>query len=633
MIYATKCCLVIGVILNGIIVSSGSSDINVLLIVADDLGYNDLSSYGSPTIETPNIDSIGEMGARFTQFYVGGSICTPSRSAMLTGRLPVRSGIYSALDPPADELFRVFYPTSVGCLPESEVTVADALLPEYATAMIGKWHLGHNKDAKCLPGGGNQGFEFFYGLPYSHEEGYPGPLPEGLVFPPVPLMTSDYGFIEQPFNESDLTSRYTSIAENLIMRFAAGQEKSDQKPPAVEGATSTQEEELFSQLDYSRPFFLHVGYENPHVPLFLGVDYDGTSRRGLYGDSVQEMDLSVGRLLDALKRGGLMDNTLVIFTSDNGAWLDPNNGLNSNRPVSGMGPFDGGSNAPFQGGKGSTWEGGFRVPLLVSLPAHIPPRRIVRTPVTAMDFLPTILEYAQIPLPEGGTLDGLSMRSLLEQGTSTQQHQSQVQQQQKQQLEEEEEEEERTGKRLLTTDYKELEDTVAATAAAIGKNDGKFTGRTSSTSSSSEKEKEKDLHDCIYLWREKDLYAIRCGQYKAHFITRSGFYFSDHGTVQDPPLLFNVEWDPAERLPLDTTAEPQYAAQLAYLEAQANLHVHSIVKAPSQYLAQNYSRVPCCPRDRSRKFSANLGMPTKVAVADKSDIPHPWEDCLCSRFV
>lgn len=130
-----------------------------------------MSSYGSPTISTPNIDRIGANGAKFTQFYQGAPLCTPARASMLTGRLPVRSGIYTDLPPPIDELSRVFYPTSEGCLPDSEITIAEALKPHYATGMIGKWHLGHNQERNCLPGDGNQGFDFFYGIPYSHEEG------------------------------------------------------------------------------------------------------------------------------------------------------------------------------------------------------------------------------------------------------------------------------------------------------------------------------------------------------------------------------------------------------------------------------------------------------------------------------
>ena len=122
-----------------LIASALAEDVNILLIVADDLGYNDLGAYGSPTISTPNIDSIAEQGARFTQFYQGAPLCTPARSAMLTGRLPIRSGVYTEFEAPVDELFRVFYPTSVGCLAESEVTVAKALKPKYSTSMIGKW--------------------------------------------------------------------------------------------------------------------------------------------------------------------------------------------------------------------------------------------------------------------------------------------------------------------------------------------------------------------------------------------------------------------------------------------------------------------------------------------------------------
>ena len=514
--------------------------VNVLLIVADDLGYNDLSSYGSPTIETPHIDGLASSGARFTQFYTGAPVCTPSRSAMLTGRLPVRSGIYCNLAPPADELFRVFYPTSEGCLPESEVTIGDALKESYATAMIGKWHLGHNKDEPCLPGNGNQGFDAFFGIPYSHEEGYPGPMPEGLVFPPVPLMSTGYTFVEQPFNESDLTSRYTELVEGLIEQFAIGQ-----GTRVPDEAVTTVSEDLSIELDFQKPFFMHIGYENPHVPLFLSEDYTAQSRRGLYGDSVQEMDISIGRIISAVEKNGLAENTLIMFTSDNGAWINPSNGLNPNRQVFGMGPFDGGCNAPFKEGKGSTWEGGFRVPFVVSLPGTIPGNQIIRTPITAMDIMPTILDYAGIPPPKDTIFDGKSVRQTLQQGDSS-----------------------------------------------------------------------GPVHECIYLWREKDLYAIRCGQYKAHFITRSGFDFSDEGTFQDPPLLFNVEWDPSEAIPLDVT-DPTYAVELKKLTLQADIHLSTVDKASSQYLAQNMSRVPCCPRDS----------PEDVNLPDG-----PWKDCICTRI-
>lgn len=188
-----------------------------------------------------------------------------------------------------------------------------------------------------------------------------------------------------------------------------------------------------------------------HVPLFIGDDYDGTSRRGFYGNVVQEMDLSIGRMLDALDAVGLTESTMVVFTSDNGAWVNPNNGLNEDRATKGVGAFDGGCNAPFYEGKGSTWEGGFRVPLVLQYPGTVPAHQIIRAPVTAMDLFPTFLAFAgHVPMPHDRVMDGVNLESIL----------------------------------------------MSADDAT------------------------EDPHECIYLWRESTLYAIRCGSYKAHFITR-----------------------------------------------------------------------------------------------------------------
>lgn len=603
---------------------------NILFIVADDMGYNDLSSFGSPTIATPNIDRIGKQGVKFTQFYAGASICTPSRAAMWTGRLPIRSGVYSALNYPFDSIFRVFYPTSEGCLPESEVTIGDALKPQgYSTVMIGKHHLGHNKDLNCLPGGGNQGFDFFYGLPYSHEEGYPGPMPEGLVFPPVPLMTNNYGIIEQPFNGSDLTDRYTALAEQLIYRFAVGQGQATgdllSSSPLGDNYFGLNDDELFgpgSGISFSDPFYMHVAYENPHVPLFLSDDYDPVSLRGLYGDSVEEMDGSIGRILTALDNGNLMENTLVIFTSDNGAWVNPNNGLNSNRPTKGMGPYDGGSNAPFFEGKGSTYEGGFRVPLVISWPSVIPADQTIRKPVTAMDFFPTIMEMTNTPLPQNTIFDGVSILSLMLSGDG-------------------------------------------GGVAARGVGDGEEIARNNNNNNYNY-DSDNDPHECIYFWREHTLYAIRCGPHKAHFVTRSGFDFKEAPLTHDPPLLFNVNWDPSEAIPLNTSTV-ENAVVVQYLTLQAKLHVDTIEVGASQYLAQNFSRVPCCPRGStngvfspytgqftadessidSDAFTAYLSLSygndassgsieeavnTIGAAFVNTDVPEgPWRSCLCHR--
>src|SRR5271165_6249414 len=171
---------------------------NFILIVTDDVGYNDLTCYGSPTIRTPNIDFLAREGLRFTQFVTTSSLCTPSRGAMMTGRYPIKTGLYTQLQYPYDNGFRVFYPTSVGCLPKNETTIAEYLKNsyyKYATAMIGKHHLGHNQNSTCLPL--YRGFDYFYGLPYSHEEGND----EYAIWPPIPLYSSN-NIVQQPVNLS-----------------------------------------------------------------------------------------------------------------------------------------------------------------------------------------------------------------------------------------------------------------------------------------------------------------------------------------------------------------------------------------------------------------------------------------------
>lgn len=274
------------------------------------------------------------------------------------------------------------------------------------------------------------------------------------------------------------------------------------------------------------------------------------------------MDLSIGRIVESLKAADLYENTLIVFTSDNGAWTNPSNGLNDERATKGVGPYDGGNNAPFFEGKGSTYEGGFRVPMVLSLPGVIPAGQIIRAPVTAMDFFPTFLSFAGLELPSDRVYDGVNLEKLL----------------------------------LSSKDF----------SSAVGGGDSP----------------DLDPHECIYLWREKDLYAIRCGQYKAHFITRSGFDFSDKGTVQDPPLLYNVEWDPGEAIPLNTTFVKNKKI-LDELTLAATAHKATIEHVPSEYIAQNMSRVPCCPR--GHKEGA-----VKEAILEL--FPGPWKDCICTRI-
>lgn len=358
---------------------------NFILFTADDIGYNDLSCYGSPTIQTPNLDILASQGLRFTQFYTPGPLCTPSRGAMLTGRLPIRTGLYTKYDYPLDDIFRVFYPSSVGCLPKSETTLQEYLKNspmKYTTAMLGKWHLGHNNVSQCLPT--YRGFDVFYGLPYSHEEGYPGPNPEALAWPPVPLISGNR-IIQQPVNVSELPESYTSIALSLL--------------------------EEWSQT--RQPFFLHVAYEEAHVPILVSSDFTNKSRRGLYGDAILAMDDSIGKIMSKIRVLGLARNTLVVFVSDNGAWINPSSGIFGRNSY----PFQGGCNAPFKDGKGSTWEGGVRVPGIFWWPDTIP-SGVTQSVASMLDIVPTLLELAGVSNNANKTFDGYSLVPLLTGKTS-----------------------------------------------------------------------------------------------------------------------------------------------------------------------------------------------------------------------
>ncbi len=337
---------------------------NIVILFADDLGYGDLGCYGSPVIRTPHLDRMAAEGLRFTDFYSASEVCTPSRAALLTGRYPIRSGMCGNR--------RVLFPNSKGGLPAAEITVAEALKEQgYATAHIGKWHLGIHEGSRPL----DQGFERSFGLPYSNDMDGRADLPRGSSGSPhpphdgwnVPLLR-DGEVVEQPADQTTLTKRYTEEA----LAFIA--EKKD------------------------RPFFLYFAHTFPHVPMFASPAFKGKSRAGIYGDSVEEMDWSVGQVLETLKENGLAENTLVFFTSDNGPWLI-------------MGD-QGGSAGLLRDGKGSTWEGGMRVPGIAWMPGRIQ-SGVTNQLAHAMDLLPTALALAGARAPKEGTLDGADLGPLL----------------------------------------------------------------------------------------------------------------------------------------------------------------------------------------------------------------------------
>jgi len=324
---------------------------NIVIIFTDDQGYNDLGCFGSG-IKTPNIDRLAENGTRFTNFHVGQAVCSASRCALLTGCYPNRLGIHGALSPQA-----------VHGLHPDEETIADMLKKTgYATGIFGKWHLG------CKPGlmPNDQGFDEYFGLPYSNDmspDPKNNPREHARRHPPIPLYHNDSVIMEEP-DQSNLTTWYTEHAVDFIQRHK------------------------------DEPFFLYVPHSMPHVPLYVSEKFAGKSDQGIYGDVIMEIDWSVGQIMQTLDDNDLTDNTLVIFTSDNGPWL--------------IFGDHGGSAEPLREGKGTSWEGGVRVPAVMHWPGNIPAGTECTTPIMTIDLLPTIAHITHVPLPEKH-IDGLNI--------------------------------------------------------------------------------------------------------------------------------------------------------------------------------------------------------------------------------
>jgi arylsulfatase A len=340
---------------------------NIIVILADDLGYGDLSCYGHPTIRTPNLDRMAAEGMRFTDFYVAATVCTPSRAALITGRLPIRSGMAGGIQK------RVIMRTSKGGLPENEITIAQALKPHgYATQCIGKWHLGH--EPQYLPC--TRGFDHWFGLRYSNDMEPNEDAPKGAARRLDqqqkwwnPTLFRDDKILEQPTQLNQLTRRYTEEA----IKFIKGTK--------------------------NKPFFLYFAHTYPHVPLFASEKFKGNSKRGIYGDAVEELDWSVGQILETLRKEKLDDNTLVFFTSDNGPWL-----------IEGLA---GGSAGPLRDGKGSSYEGGMREPGIAWWPKHIKPGQVTHQLASSLDLFPTIMKVTGGAMPSDRIYDGFDMSGIL----------------------------------------------------------------------------------------------------------------------------------------------------------------------------------------------------------------------------
>ena len=399
---------------------------NLIVIFCDDLGYGDLGSFGHPTIRTPNLDRMAREGQKWTHFYSAASVCTPSRAALLTGRLPVRNGMMSPKH-------RVLFPDSASGIPEAEVTLAEALRDAgYATSCVGKWHLGHLP--QYLPT--NNGFDSYFGIPYSNdmdqtrEESTRELVKTARVeYWNVPLLR-DQEVVERPADQRTITRRYSEEAVRFIRD------------------------------NRERPFFLYLAHNLPHVPLFASEDFLGTSRRGLYGDVVEEIDHGVGQIMQALSELGIAERSLVVFTSDNGPWL----------------PYkeQGGSAGLLRDGKGTTWEGGMREPTIFWWPGRLD-SGVVMEMGSTLDLFSTFSELAGAEAPADRIMDSYDL-----------------------------------------------------SPALFG------TGESPRKS--------------MFFYRESKLYAVRLGEFKAHFITKPVYTRrAEAETHHDPPLLYHLGRDPGEQ--------------------------------------------------------------------------------------
>lgn len=327
---------------------------NIVLIFTDDQGYQDVGAFGADDILTPNLDQMASEGIMLSSFYAAQAVCSASRAGLLTGCYPNRIGIHNA-----------FMPDSKIGLNASETTIAEMLKAKgYSTGIFGKWHLGDHPD--FLPT--KHGFDEYFGIPYSNDM-WPLHPQQGPVFNfgPLPLYENET-IIDTLTNQSQLTTQITERSVNFINR------------------------------NKDHPFFLYVPHPQPHVPLFVSEKFKGKSGRGLYGDVIMEIDWSVGQILNALKANDLDENTVVIFTSDNGPWLSYGNHA--------------GSALPFREGKGTAWEGGHREPFIIRYPNGLKGGRNIDTPVMAIDILPTLAEITGSALPDR-IIDGKSVWKLL----------------------------------------------------------------------------------------------------------------------------------------------------------------------------------------------------------------------------
>ncbi|XP_054437003.1 steryl-sulfatase isoform X2 [Pteronotus mesoamericanus] len=536
---------------------------NFVLIMADDLGIGDLGCYGNKTLRTPNVDRLAKEGVKLTQHLAASPLCTPSRAAFMTGRYPIRSGMASQT-----RVGVFLFSASSGGLPGSEVTFAKLLKSQgYATALIGKWHLGthcHNNSDFCHHPS-SHGFDYFHGIPVTNlRDCKPG---QGSVFTSairnlvfVPLQVIALTLLTLAALRWLGLLRVPGLVFACLLLLAAAllgallcflhyfrplncfllrDRDITQQPLSYDNLTQrlTEDAAQFIRRNADTPFLLMFSSLQVHTALFSSTDFAGKSKHGLYGDAAEEMDWGVGQILNVLEELRLTNNTLVYFTSDQGAHVEE---------VSTKGEVHGGSNGIYKGGKGNNWEGGIRVPGLLRWPGLIQAGVEIDEPTSNMDIFPTVAKLAGAALPEDRIIDGRDLMPLLE---------------------------------------------------------GK----------SQRSEHEFLFHYCNYFlnavrWHPPNSSSI----WKAFFFTPNFtpegangcffthvcFCFGHFVTRHHPPLLFDLSKDPRETTPVTPDTEPRFWDILDTMQQAADRHTHTVQEVPNQLSSQNLLWKPrlqmCC---------------------------------------